>query len=40
MPKDTLTLALEGEIALQEFSIATNSFNQLLTQLSKEIGGD
>jgi hypothetical protein len=40
MPKDTLTLALEGEIALQEFSIAINSFNQLLTQLSKEIGGD
>ncbi|MFH2103090.1 MAG: hypothetical protein ABIJ39_07010 [Chloroflexota bacterium] len=40
MAKDILTFALEGEIALQDFASAISSFNALLIQLSKEVGGD
>ncbi len=38
MAKNTLTLALEGEVALQDFACAINSFNSLVSQLSKEVG--
>jgi len=40
MAKNTLTIALEGEIALQEFASAISSFNSLINQLSKEVGKD
>jgi hypothetical protein len=40
MAKNTITLALEGEIALQEFASAISSFNSLVNQLSKEVGKD
>ena len=39
MVKDTLTLALEGEVALAEFSSALSIFNDLLNNLSVDVGG-
>lgn len=39
MAKDILTLTLEGEVDLQEFASAINSFNLLLGQLTREVGG-
>lgn len=38
MAKNILTLALDGEVALQEFAIAISNFNALVNQLSKEAG--
>lgn len=40
MPKNTLTLALDGEVALQDFAKAINNFNLLINQLSVEVGKD
>jgi len=40
MANDMLTLALEGDVDLQEFASAINSFNLLLSQLSREVGGN
>lgn len=40
MSKDMLTLGIEGEVDLQEFASAINNFSQLLSQLSKEVGGN
>lgn len=40
MAKDILTLALEGEVDLQEFASAISNFNLLINQLSKEVGGN
>lgn len=40
MAKNTLTFALEGEVALQEFASAIGSFSALVAQLSKEVGKD
>jgi hypothetical protein len=37
MANKTLTLALDGEVALREFASAMNSFNLLLNQLSNEV---
>jgi hypothetical protein len=37
--KDILTLALEGEVVLQEFASAISTFNSLLIELSAEVGG-
>ena len=39
MAKDTLTFALEGEVALEEFASAINNFNLLLNSLSGDVGG-
>ena len=39
MVKDTLTFALEGEVALDKFSSALNNFNNLLNSLSVDVGG-
>jgi len=38
MAKETLTLALEGDVALEEFASAISNLNSLLNQLSKEVG--
>lgn len=40
MANNTLTLALDGEVALQDFAKAITSFNSLVNQLTKEIGKD
>jgi hypothetical protein len=40
MSKNTLTLALDGEVALRDFASAINSLNLLVNQLSKEVGKD
>lgn len=40
MTQDTLTLALEGEIVLQEFASAISNFNLLIGELSNEVGKD
>ena len=40
MAKDILTLALEGEVSLQNFASAISNFNLLLAQLSAEVGGN
>ena len=37
MAKDTLTLALEGEVALEELATAIGKLNSLLVQLAKEV---
>lgn len=39
MAKNTLTFALEGEVALEEFASAINNFNSLLNNLSGDVGG-
>lgn len=39
MSKETLTFALDGEIALEEFASALGNFHSLLKQLSIEAGG-
>ena len=36
---NTLTLALEGEVTLADFSEAMKDFRALIAALSKEIGG-
>jgi len=38
MSKTTITFALDGEIVLSEFSQALKNFDQLINQLSKEVG--
>src|SRR5258706_4131375 len=38
MANDILTLALEGEVDLQEFASAISNFNLLISQLSREVG--
>lgn len=40
MTKDLLTFAMEGDVDLQEFAGAINNLNLLLSQLSKEVGGN
>lgn len=40
MIKDTLTLALEGEIALEAFARAIRRFNGLVQALSKDLSGE
>jgi len=40
MAKETLTLALEGDIALEEFATAIGNLNSLLNQLAKEVTKD
>jgi hypothetical protein len=40
MAKDILTLALEGEVSLQDFASVIHNFNLLLVQLSAEVGGN
>jgi len=40
MAKQTLTLALEGDVALQEFANALTNLNLLLNQLTKEVTKD
>jgi len=37
--KDTLTFELQGEVELQEFAKAINSFSLLITELSNNVGG-
>jgi len=37
MAKETLTLALEGDIALEDFASAISNLNSLLNQLTKEV---
>lgn len=39
MAKDTLTFALEGDVALDQFASAMNNLNTLLNSLSNEVGG-
>lgn len=39
MLNDTLTFALEGEVALSEFSSALGNFNDLLIHISNDVGG-
>ena len=40
MAKETLTLALEGDVALEEFASAISNLNSLLNQLAKEVTKD
>ena len=40
MAKETLTLALEGDVALEEFANAIGNLNSLLNQLAKEVTKD
>ena len=40
MAKETLTLALEGDVSLVEFAKAINNLNLLLNQLTKEVNKD
>lgn len=40
MVKETLTLALEGDVALEEFANALTNLNSLLNQLTKEVTKD
>jgi len=40
MAKETLTLALEGDVALEEFANAISNLNSLLNQLAKEVTKD
>ncbi len=40
MAKNTLTLALEGEISIQDFASAISNLSLLINQLSKEVGKD
>jgi hypothetical protein len=40
MAKDTLTFALDGEVALEEFATAIDKLNSLLGQLAKERAKD
>ena len=40
MPDDTVTLVLDGEVHLDDFAKAIQSFSDLLTALSREITGE
>ena len=40
MPDTTITLALEGDVRLDQFSEAVNHFHKLLLQLTQEVAAD